>query len=214
MRVISITLCLLAAYTLKAQKDTVGYINSVDIYYGSKLYTQSFYNQLNSTKDAKFNAPVQTVGIGMSSGAISVRAGHSFFTHAIYNQVIPQSIYLQNNLKGTLTGFVFSAAYGKAIITIAEKFATYLYIGFNTGRLRIYDNELIRQKNPFFSPKIGLQPKIRFGKMALSFIAEYEYDVSKQGWRRTLFSTTNKTTINNFRQSGFTGQVGIGYVFD
>jgi hypothetical protein len=82
----------------------------------------------------------------------------------------------------------------------------------STVSLRMYGNELVRQKNPFFSPKVGLQPKIKLGKIAVSLIIECEYDLSKSDWRRTLFSNNDKVYINNLRQTGITGQLAIGYV--
>ena len=71
--------------------------------------------------------------------------------------------------------------------------------------------DMVRQKNPFFSPKVGIQPKFLIKRFTLTFIAEYEYDISKLGWRRTAFAVHDPLTIEKFRQSCFTGMVGCSY---
>ena len=69
----------------------------------------------------------------------------------------------------------------------------------------------MRQKNPFFSPKIGLQPKFQAGRFNITLIAEAEEDISKRNWRRLLVANADKTNISGFRQSGITTMIGIGY---
>ncbi|MFI5141223.1 MAG: hypothetical protein ACHQII_02605 [Bacteroidia bacterium] len=200
---------------LITQKDTT-HINdstdysSFDIYYGYRSYFQNFYNQLNTTKNTQFNKPVQTIGIGYS-GYFAVNRESTFYGRFIYSQVIPQSIIVNNNINCKITGFVFNAAFGKELET--KKFAVYFYAGFNTGRLRMYGNELVRQKNAFFSPKIGLQPKIKLGHIIVSLIIEYEYDITNPNWRRTYFSNNNKINLSSFRQTGITALLSIGYGF-
>jgi hypothetical protein len=216
IRVVILVGLMLMGFTAMAQKDTINNkIDSLvyddfsyDVYYGHRSYFQNFYNQLNTTKNIQFNKPIQTIGFGTSGRIIDDKNGN-FYGHLIFNQVIPQSIIINNNINCKITGFVFSAAFGGG--PTYKKFSTYFYFGFNTGRLRMYGNELVRQKNAFFSPKIGLQPKIKFGKLALSLIFEYEYDVTNPNWKRTDFSNNNKINLTSFRQTGITAQLGVGY---
>ena len=214
MKRLTVILVLFSNFSLFGQttkKDTADiYINSFDVYYGYRSYFQNFYNQLNTTNNTQFNKPLQTIGIGYSGELESTRE-HKFFSHFLYSQIIPQTIHIKDTIKCKITGFVFSAAYGRALTTKSGVFNTFFYIGFNTGRLRMYDNELVRQKNPFFSPKLGLQPKVRLGHIIISFIVEYEYDISKSNWRRTLFSNNDKVSLNNLKQTGLTGLVAIGF---
>jgi hypothetical protein len=197
---------------LTAQNKT-GAFSSFDLYYGYRPQFQNFYNQLNTVKDLNFGKPLQMVGIGLSGQFVVMRDG-TFNGHFIYNQIIPQTIYVSDTLEAKVSGFVFSFAYGGAITTKSEKFALCYYLGFNTGRLRMYSNDVLKQKNPFFSPKIGIQPKAKIGKISLTLILDYEYDATNPNWRRTIFSNPNQSTLASLRQTGITGQLGIGYVMD
>lgn len=209
-------LCFLltASLGLTAQVDSMlRSITSLDLYYGNRAFFGNFYKQLNTTSKYHFSSPVQTIGLGISGNFLLTRGGN-FYGHFIYNQILPQTIVIQDSLKGKLNGFVFSFAYGGAYQKAESNFALLFYLGFNTGRLKITGNPQLQEKNPFFAPKVGVQPKIRFGKMALSLIAEYDYDVSKPSWRRTLSAKGDQVTMAKFRQTGLTGHIGIGYVFD
>lgn len=199
--------------SLNNPNDSTNKFFPFDFYYGYRSSFQSFYNQLNTTNNFKFNKPLQTLGIGMS-GEFNISRADNFNGHFIYSQIIPQTIHIKDTIKCKITGFIFSFAYGRTLLTAKSGiFNLGFYLGFNTGRLRMYGNELVRQKNPFFSPKIGLQPKIKLGHIDFTFIFEYEYDISKSDWKRTLFSNNDKVSLNNLRQTGITAQVGIGYTY-
>ena len=207
MRITIFTLVILPFSFVAQTKNTT--LSSFDIYYGCRPLFQNFYKQLNTINDLKFGKPLQTIGVG-SSGHFLVNRGSDFYGHWIYNQILPQTIFIQDSIKGKLSGFVFSFAYGASIIS--KNFVFMFYSGFNTGRLRMFGNELIRQKNPFFSPKIGIQPKIKLGKIALTLIIESEYDISKPRWRRTSLANENKSNLDALKQSGITAQLGVGYL--
>jgi hypothetical protein len=153
------------------------------------------------------------IGIG-TSGQFTVNREGSFCGHFIFSQVIPQAIQIKDSIKAKITGFNFGFAYGGAISSRSEMVSLFFYAGFNTGRLRIYGNELIRQKNGYFSPKIGIQPKIIFNNIALSFILECDYDITNPNWKKTLFSSKDQLTMDKYRQSAVTAQVSLGYCFD
>jgi hypothetical protein len=213
MRTIIFTILISAGFSLSGQTDSTSRLSSLDLYFGFRNLDQSFYNQLNTTDKINPSMPLRTIGIG-ESGVSAVTRNFYFYGHLIYNHVIPQTIIIQDSIKGKITGFIFSGAFGGVLKTKSERLALIYYTGFNTGRLRMFQNELIRQKNPFFSPKIGLQPKINFGPLSLTFFAEYEYDISKSSWRKTSLADNNKIKINTLRQTGITGQIGIGYVIN
>ncbi len=201
------------SFSLFSQKDLSSVVSSADVFYGYRLYSQSFYDQLNTVNKIRFDKPLQTTGVGLS-GYFSSTAKMGWHGHLIYNQVIPQIIYIQDTIKGKITGFTFGAAFGRALKTKNESFALLYCLGFNTGRLRMFDNQFLRQRNSFFSPKISIQPKIKIGKLALSFLIEYEYDISNPLWKKTLSASDNQTQISNLRQSCITGQVGLGYILN
>jgi hypothetical protein len=210
MRTTILLILILISSFLTAQKDTTGATNSFDLYFGYRPSFQNFYNQLNTTNKFALNAPLQIIGIGTSGEFVVTRDGN-FYGHFIYNQVIPKDIIVNDTIKCKITGFNFSFAYGDAISTRSGLFSLYYYAGFNTGRLRIYDNDLTRQKNVYFSPKIGIQPKIKYKDISLSFILECDYDITNPNWKHTLLSNREQTRITKFRQSGITAQIGIGY---
>ena len=211
MKTILLTILILISYLVTAQKGSSASSTSFDLYYGYRPSFQNFYNKLNTTSKFDLNQPLQIIGIGIS-GQFIVTRGNNFFGHFIYNQVIPKDIILNDTIKCKITGFNFSYGYGDAITSKTGLFSLYYYAGFNTGRLRTYGNELARQKNFYFSPKIGLQPKIKIKNIAISLIIECDYDITNANWKHNTFSSRNQTKINKFRQSGITGQLGIGYI--
>jgi hypothetical protein len=207
-----ILLIFLSSRCLVAQNNR-DEISSLDLYYGWKPQFQNFHNQLNTFESLDFSKPLQIIGVGASGQFVSTRDGH-FLGHIIYNQIVPQTISVQDTLESRISGFAFSFAYGRAFTTPSEKFALYYFVGFNTGRLRLFGNETLKQKNPFFSPKIGIQPKVKFGRISLTMIFAYEYDLSQPTWRRTAFSNDTKATLQPLKQTGVTGQLGVGYILE
>ncbi|MFL5751989.1 MAG: hypothetical protein ACJ76F_01170 [Bacteroidia bacterium] len=210
MRKFIFILFALAALFSKAQCGSRA--NSLDLYYGSRSFTGSFYDQFNKVNKLNFSAPLQVMGVGVSGRFIVSRDG-GFSGHFTFAKVVPQSIRLQDTLNCKVSGFIFSYGYGTSVLRIRRLFELDAYAGFNTGRIKCYGNELVRQKNPFFSPKIGLQPKLNIHNMAISLRFEYEYDVSGSNWRRTLVASDKKVNLEKFRQTGFTALLGIGYIF-
>lgn len=181
----------------------------LDVYFGYRTHIATFYDQINTFNSFNLSSPLQTVGIRWNEYYFT----QSFTTFAGlgYSQVLPQVIYVQDTLKGKITGGILSFNAGFLFITKSANL--HCYLGFNTGRLRMYQRELIKQKNPFFSPKIGVQPWLKLGKLALTAIVEYEYDVSKTEWRRTSFANKTKAEIAPLRQSAMTVQAGISFSF-
>ena len=193
---------------------------SLDIVYGTRLFNNEFYSQVNTQRNFSFNRPVQVAGIG-SSGVISMsgRYGTSWIGgHIAYCQVIPQKIAINDTVSCNLNGYLYSMTLaGIDIFSRSKTFALLASAGFNTGRLRLHGNEWARQKNPFFSPKFTLQPKIRMRMLVLSVRAEYEWDISSPNWRRTYPANENKITLEKFRETGTTILfcVGLhGYSFE
>ena len=189
---------------------------TVSLMYGSKNYTENFYNQFNTLQQTTLFKPVQLIGIGVCTPPdhFKTKAGKlgRYVQHLSLCQVIPQEIKAMDTVNGRLTGFVLSASIGFDLLGNSKHFNLMVSCGFNTGRLRIYQNELLRQKNPFFSPKVSVEPGVRFGKLFVSLKGEYEYDISSGNWRRTLFANKDKANLNSFRQSGLTTLISVGYV--
>jgi hypothetical protein len=171
-----------------------------DAYFGYRVHRQNFYNQLNTFDSYKASAPLQVVGIRGNEYFHTKLP--NFFGNLSYSQILPQPVYIQDTIKGKITGGVIGLGLGFLLIK-TKPIDVHFYIGFNTGRLRMYGNELLKQKNPFFSPKVGIQPWFNFGEIALTLMAEYEYDVSNMNWKH------DQVGVVALKQSGITLQAGL-----
>lgn len=186
------------------------YSSSLDLIYGFKSFQSNFYGQLSGLNHINTKLPLQFAGIGYS-GALETNRTYTFYGQMSYCQILPQSFYVHDSLKCTLGGFIYSAfVWGKRLNL--NQFNVLLSLGFNTGRLRLYDGEFANQKNPFFSPKISLQPKLALWRLVLSVRADYEFDISRPGWRRTLFSKGPTIELDRLRQSGLTLFFCLGWI--
>lgn len=204
------TFCALAAVAAFGQTRK---LESFDILYGTKLFKSNFYNQVNTLINYSYSSPVQLVGIGYSGGFNVTRGQFDFVGHVSYKQVIPHRLAINDTIKCNINGFVFSACvFGWDFFSKSKIFHLLFSGGFNTGRLRLGGNEWARQKNPFFSPKISLQPKIAIGKIILSVRADYEWDVSSKNWRRTHFATKDKINLDPLKETGATVFFCFGFV--
>lgn len=208
--ILFIVLTLSTSIVFGQKKSSQDVIASLEIGYGYKTYNQTFQNNFNTLGDFKFNKPLQTIGL-MLSGRFTYGASGHFTGHFSYNQNIPQPIVINDTNKCQVTGFNFGFGIGRDIFAKMENFDLILCGGINTGRLRLFNNEITRQKNPYFSPKISLQPRVKIKNISISLTVEYDYDVSKPTWRKTFFSNTDKTSIDRLNQTGLTTIVGIGY---
>ncbi len=210
MRKFTLIFVFFSSFLSAQRKDSIAG-NTLDIYFGYKNYFNDFNKKFNHTGSFNPSLPVQVIGIGIS-GPFNVNRGANFDGHFIYSQVIPSTITINDTLKVKINGFNFSFAYGKAIIK-RRFFTPIIYIGFNTGRLRLNGDSDIKEKNPYFCPKVGFQPKIFFGRLVLSLIIEADWDISRKSWRRTNFSKENQLKINNFNQSCIMTLLSVGYNF-
>lgn len=199
--------CLISGSVIYAQKDSASATSSLDLIYGYKFFNRNFYNQFNSTSHFDYKSPIQLGGIQVSDNKY-VNRYLDFYGAISYRQVIPQSILIQNS-SPKLNGFVFGLDYGLSL-GISNKFKVLVGIGFNTGRIKLYQSGQIDQKNPFFSPKISIQPKVSIKKLVLSLKGDYEMDVSNTAWSKVSKSSSNSVSLINFKQSGFTTLFCIG----
>ena len=91
---ISIILLIFMTVHLNSQTERKHGLNSFDLYFGYRVYSQDFYKQLNTLNSIELNMPLKIIGIG-TSGYFPVQRKGGFYGHFIYNQIIPQSIKLQ-----------------------------------------------------------------------------------------------------------------------
>jgi len=198
---------LLISFSIYAQTDSSSATSSIDLIYGYRMFNQNFSNQFNTTTNLSYKNPVQLGGLQISDNKY-VNKYLDYYGAISYRQVIPQNILVQN-ITSKVNGFVFGLDYGLSL-GVSNKFKVLVGIGFNTGRMKLHADNQIDLKNPFFSPKISIQPKLVIKKLVLSVRAEYDFDISKTDWRKRASSSTNTVILNNFKQSGFTPLFCIG----
>jgi len=187
-------------------------IASYDLLYGTRLFNNNFYDQFNTIDNYVYGIPIQLIGLEFSGELSVTRGAYKYFGHLSYSQVVPQNVIINDSLRGNINGFIFSfSVFGWNLIPKSKIFNILLSGGFNTGRLRFSKNELLKQKNPFFSPNLTLHPKLAVGKVVLSLRADYEIDISSNRWRRTISAKGNTIPLNTFNQSGATLFLCLGY---
>lgn len=186
---------------------------SVDVIYGHYLLKNSFNSNFNSQNDFSFSNPIQTLGVSLS-GAYTREHRHDYAIHFSYSQVIPQQILVNDSIKSKINGFVLGVnMFGIDLLPKSKIANCIVSLGFNTGRFRISGNEFKQQKNPFFSPTLSIQPKIRIGPIVLSVRGDYGFDISKSNWRSVNFTSKNiGINLNPLKQTGGIIYFSIGWV--
>jgi len=182
---------------------------SYDLYAGKRIYLENFYQLLNTTQKASLQAPPTIVGLGISGYDHHYRWRFSSFLN--YYQVIPSPVRLEDSLKATLSGYVLGYAGGMRFSNIKKTLNLNIYIGASAGRMVLLNNATISQRNPFFSPKISIQPKVVIKRFSFSLIAEAEYDVSKPAWKARRWAPGPDHLLTPFRQTCYTAVASIGY---
>jgi hypothetical protein len=204
-------------------KESEGDMFSIDLIYGQHLLKNNFNSEFNSFHNYAFVKPIQSIGVSLS-GAYTRGNRHDYAVHYSYSQIIPQRVVVNDSVSGSINGFILGLnMFGKDLLP-KSKFANCIVsVGFNTGRFRLSGNEYKQQKNPFFSPTISVQPKIRIGPVVLSVRGDYSFDLSKKNWRSVNFTTKNVgLNMSHLKQTGgiiyfsigFVPGKNIGYVWD
>lgn len=211
-------LVFLTSINFSYSQDSTATVNdadmfSIDIIYGNYLFRNNFDDQFNTIENLSLGSPVQTIGLSLS-GAYTRYKKHLYAVHYSYSQIIPQRIVINDSISSKINGFILSVNMLGIDLLPKSKIANCIVsFGFNTGRFRISGNEYIQQKNPFFSPTLSLQPKIRVGPIVFSIRGDYGFDISKKGWRSVNFTNkTNGINLNPFKQTGGILYFSIGWV--
>jgi hypothetical protein len=207
-----ILLLLLTGCKLTAQRKGVV---SLDLSAGYKSFDRSFQKQFNAIDNFSFSKPLQTVGLNFGghfednqNGEEGHRESSLYFS---YSYILPQPVLLNDSVSCMVSGFSIGQAYGWDFLKENKNLDILLGLGANTGRTKFYRNNLARQQNFFFSPKVCLQPKIAIKKVVLTLTIEYEYDISNPNWKKAWFAKGEQIKLDRLRQNAFTTVFGIGY---
>lgn len=213
MRKIVLFIFVLNSNQFFAQGDP-GRVNvSGDLIYAQKFYTNSFYDQLSRTNTLTFNTPPRYIGLQQSGTVPLEKLSDRYNSYAFsISQMIPIDIIINDTLKAKLTGCNFGLPLiGYDLLKNQKNIDLIIMTGVNVGRLRIYDNKLVRSKNAYFSPKGTLLLRITFKKIVLSFLGEYDRDISSGKWKKLKIGSENTIGPNSFYQSCYSFSVGLGY---
>lgn len=152
--------------------------------------------------------------IGYNAGSLFVLNGYLLHYGSIsFNQILPQKVNINDTLISNLTGYNSDFLMGIDIFNKTKNIDLALLLGFEFGRLRLYDNPLLRKKNGYFAPKIELQPKVKLKRLVIGGSFGYGYDISNPNWKNTWFSKNKNYSLDKLRQSGFSYQFFIGWSF-
>ncbi|MDP2385402.1 MAG: hypothetical protein Q8M29_03450 [Bacteroidota bacterium] len=213
MRKIILPIFILSSNLFFAQVDPDRISISSDLIYTQKLYNNSFYDQLSRTNILTFNTPSRYIGIQQSGTNRFEKGKEKYGSFALsVSQMIPADITLNDTLKAKLTGCNFGIPlFGYDLFKNQKNIDLIIMTGVNTGRLRIYDNKLVRSKNGYFSPKGTLLLRITIKKIVLSFLGEYDRDISAGKWKKLKYGSENTINPNSFYQSAYSFSIGLGY---
>lgn len=84
--------------------------------------------------------------------------------------------------------------------------------GGSTGRLKFYGDKRANQKNQFFRPEIGIQPRIRVRKFVISVHAFYGLDIGSGKWKEAWFNKSPQIELPRYKQGGLDLGMSIGIV--
>lgn len=181
---------------------------TLDIYYGFKSYRNSFYNQLNNINNVNLNSPITILGFGVSNYDFAYNPRGQVVFHMSLYMYQKSSITISDTNSSKIKGFSYNFGIGKIFATHNRRFSFPIYLGFKTGRLKLNLADGSNPVNPFFSPKLTIQPKIMLTrKLSLSLVIDFEYDVSKTLWKKS----NSGSYLTNYNQSGLAGLISIGY---
>lgn len=129
-------------------------------------------------------------GIGISAEGTRRHRGSFNYNYITYFNYFPAvETTFSDTVTFRLSGFHFSYAIGKDLFPKKKKFDLGIYLGFNTGRLKLLkrdftiDREFLQYRNPFFAPKILVQPKFNSRHVVFGLKFEYLFDVSLGRWK-------------------------------
>ena len=130
-----------------------------------------------------------------------------------FNQSLPIEVTINDSLMARSIGSNANILTGIDLLNINPKYDILVLFGFEFGRLRLYNNPLLRKKNGYFAPKIELQPKFKLKRLVLGGSFGYGYDISNPNWKDTWLSKGPSLALDKLRQSGFSYQFFIGWSF-
>lgn len=195
----------------KKKKETNIYSVSFNAYYGHRYFLKDFSNQLSTLSNLDFNKPSNFVGVGILFDSYMINPRHSLGGQFYYNYFIPKNIVINDTVNAQFKGFSVNVGYGKTFWENSKHFNLSVFLGFNTGNLKLICTDKFSQIKPFFSPKISMQPKFIIKRFTLSVNLDFDYDLINEKWKKDFMDSSGFVNTAIFPNSGFNCAVGIGY---
>jgi len=201
-------LILFLALTTKIYSQT----STLDLNYGYHLCSNNYYGELNSIDPFNASKPFSIIAITTTE-----HMWKRSYQKGKFSFFIPSNIKIQDSINFKTSGFAIDYDFSYDLIknnsdkSKKKPFYLLVGIGFSSGQIYLGSNSSYHQKNPYFSPKLTIQPRYRIKKIILSLTFDYSYDISKGKWKDTRINKKNVATIKDFKQSGLTTLFSIGY---
>lgn len=140
-----------------------------------------------------------------------------------YNSILSYQLFpstettILDTIKFRLQGFQVGYAIGKDVFPNVRWFDLGLYAGFSTGRFRLFKQdpgityEFLQYRNPFFSPKVIVEPRVNLRHVVWAIRAEYLFDVSKGAWKSR---DGRATPLGDTKSGGVFIQLYLGIKLD
>ena len=174
------------------------------------------FSQMNNSFESAYGSRIESrftcVGITYKG---TLQAGSQWTSDALFSiqYYIPKIFLFSDSLSFTLSGYQIGAACCKDIFSQAQHFDLLAGAGFSVGRLALnrqddtYASASGKYTNPFFSPKVIVEPRVLFGTISLAFRSEYLFDISKYNWHR---ETDGLPFVGVAAASGLSAQIVLG----
>jgi hypothetical protein len=184
---------------------------AIEISAGYRMTQNDFYGQLNSLNNFSTSRPMFLVGITISDHF--ARNAGSAFRKVTFNQIIPQSITINDTINTEIRGFIFSAGAGSNLFRKSKTFHLYLGLGVNAGRIKLYKKDYINKLIPIITPKLIIKPTFFFNRFYVDLNIEYDYDFINSKWKNIGDNQYNDISINKINYTSLTTTFGIGCFF-
>jgi len=188
--------------------------NSIDFHAGCVF---SDLNELNNNYESIYG---QQINEGIASFGVSIKGDLWMNAYLLFDANLSVEYYLpaeynfSDSLKFRLSGYRIGSVWSKDILYKSEHLDFLVGIGFSFGRISLIrsDNSYFAQSgkytNPFFCPKVVIEPRFLFGPLSIAFRGEYLSDISNYSWR---LKSTSLPEIGVAASSGFSGHVILGF---
>lgn len=207
------SICLLLLYAKLYGQIVLGPIDpAIEVSAGYRMTQNDFYGQLNSLSNFSTSRPMFLVGITISDHF--ARNAGSAFRKVTFNQIMPQSISVNDTINTKIRGFICGAGAGSNLFRKSKKFHLYLGLGVNVGRIKLYKKDYINKLIPIITPKLIMKPTFFFNRFYVDLNIEYDYDFINSKWKNIGDNQYNSISINKINYTSLTTTFGIGCFFN